>query len=85
MVSLPMGVYPENAPWGEYHLTLMTNTKEFNMNKTIATLVVVFFFFSFYSFMFSSSKGAAENIKEEAAITSVDAACKQQKELCEEL
>lgn len=55
------------------------------MNKTIATLVVVFFFFSFYSFVFSSSKGAAENIKDSVNITTVDRACKQNKDLCEEL
>lgn len=55
------------------------------MNKTIATLVVVFFFFSFYSFMFSSGKGAAENIKSDISITTVDKVCKHQKELCEEL
>ena len=55
------------------------------MNKTIATLVVIFFFFSFYSFIFSGGKGAAENIKSDVNITSVDKVCKQNKELCEEL
>ena len=55
------------------------------MNKTIITIAAIFFCLSFYSFLFSGGKGAAENIKSDVNITSVDKVCKQNKELCEEL
>lgn len=55
------------------------------MSKTVIAIIVVFFSLSFYSFVFSGGKGAAENIKSDVNITSVDKVCKQNKELCEEL
>ena len=55
------------------------------MKNFIIAIVAAFFCFSFYSFMFSGSKSAAENVKEKAQITSVDKACKQSKELCDQL
>lgn len=55
------------------------------MKNFIIASVAVFFCFSFYSFMFSSGKSAAENVVEKAPITSIDKACKQSKDLCEEL
>ena len=38
MVSLPMGVYPENAPWGELHLINLFYIKESKMNKIVTIL-----------------------------------------------
>lgn len=55
------------------------------MNKIIITVVAAFFTFSFYSFMFSGAKNAAENVKGKVSITSVDKACKSNKDLCKEL
>lgn len=55
------------------------------MNKTIIAIIAVFFTFSFYSFLFSGSKDAAKKVEDKVQVTSVDAVCKQQKELCEEL
>ena len=55
------------------------------MNKLIIAIVATFFCFSFYSFMFSGAKDAAENVSNKVSITSVDKACKQDKELCKEL
>ena len=55
------------------------------MSKTIIAIVAILFSLSFYSFLFSGSKGAAENIKSDISITTVDKVCKQNKELCEEL
>lgn len=55
------------------------------MDKTVIAIVTILFSLSFYSFMFSGSKGAAENIKDNVNITTVDKACKANKELCEEL
>lgn len=55
------------------------------MKNFIIAVIAVFFAFSFYSFMFSGAKDAAENVKEKAAVTSVDKACRQSKELCNEL
>ena len=53
------------------------------MSKTVIALVVVFFTFSFYSFMFSSGKDAAKNVKDDVQVTSVDRYCKQQKGECD--
>lgn len=53
------------------------------MKNFIIATVAIFFCFSFYSFMFSGAKGAAENVKEKAAVTSVDRYCKQQKGECD--
>lgn len=55
------------------------------MKNFIIAITAVFFAFSFYSFMFSSGKSASENVKEKAQITSVDKACKQSKDLCDQL
>lgn len=55
------------------------------MKKFIIAFVAAFFFFSFYSFMFSGAKGAAESVKEKVNVTSVDKVCKQNKELCKDL
>lgn len=55
------------------------------MKKFIIALVAAFFTFSFYSFMFSGAKSAAENVKDKVNMTSVDKACKQQKDLCKDL
>lgn len=53
------------------------------MKNFIIAIIAAFFCFSFYSFMFSGAKDAAENIKGKAAVTSVDKYCKQQKEGCD--
>lgn len=53
------------------------------MNKIIIAVVAAFFTFSFYSFMFSGAKSAAENVKEKTSITSVDRYCKQVKGECD--
>lgn len=55
------------------------------MKNFIIAITAAFFAFSFYSFMFSSGKSAAENVKEKVPMTSVDKACRQSKELCNEL
>ena len=55
------------------------------MSKTIIAIVAILFSISFYSFLFSGGKGAAENIKNDISITTVDKVCRHQKELCEEL
>ena len=53
------------------------------MKNFIIASVAVFFCFSFYSFMFSGAKSAAENVKGKASITSVDRYCKQVKVECD--
>lgn len=53
------------------------------MKNFIIAIVAAFFCFSFYSFMFSGAKDAAENVKEKTSITSVDRYCKQVKEECD--
>lgn len=53
------------------------------MKNFIIAITAVFFSISFYSFMFSGAKNAAENVKERAAVTSVDKYCKQQKGECD--
>nr|DAD57605.1 MAG TPA: coiled-coil domain-containing protein [Bacteriophage sp.] len=55
------------------------------MKNFIIASVAVFFCFSFYSFMFSGAKNAAENVKGSMSVTSVDKACKSNKGLCKEL
>lgn len=55
------------------------------MKNFIIAIVAVFFSVSFYSFMFSGAKDAAKNVKGSMSVTSVDKACKQNKDLCEEL
>jgi hypothetical protein len=55
------------------------------MKNFIIALVVAFFAFSFYSFAFSGAKKAAEDVKDQVNITSVDKACKQSKDLCKDL
>lgn len=55
------------------------------MNKIIIAIVAVFFSISFYSFMFSGAKDAAKNVKGSMSVTSVDKACKSNKDLCKEL
>ena len=53
------------------------------MKKFIVAAIIAFFAFSFYSFMFSGSKKAAEQVVEKVNITSVDKYCKQQKGECD--
>lgn len=53
------------------------------MKNFIIAITAVFLCFSFYSFMFSSGKSAAENVVEKAPITSVDKYCKQQRGECD--
>lgn len=53
------------------------------MKNFIIAITAVFFCFSFYSFMFSGAKGAAENVVKKTSITSVDRYCKQQKGECD--
>ena len=55
------------------------------MKKIIIAAVVAFFAFSFYSFMFSGAKDAAKKVEDKVNATSVDKACKQNKELCKDL
>lgn len=55
------------------------------MKNFIIAIVAVFFSISFYSFMFSGAKDAADNTVQKASVTSIDKACKQNKDLCEEL
>ena len=55
------------------------------MKKIIIALVAAFFAFSFYSFMFSGAKDSVESLKEKVIMTSVDKACKQNKDLCKDL
>lgn len=55
------------------------------MKNFIIASVAIFFAFSFYSFCFSGAKDAADNVVQKASVTSVDKACKQNKDLCEEL
>lgn len=55
------------------------------MKKFIIALVAAFFAFSFYSFMFSGAKDAAEKVADKVNATSIDKACKQNKELCKDL
>lgn len=53
------------------------------MKNFIIAIVAAFFCFSFYSFMFSSGKSAAENVVKKSSVTSVDRYCKQQKGECD--
>ena len=55
------------------------------MKNFIVATVAIFFAFSFYSFCFSGAKNAADNAVQKASVTSVDKACKTNKELCKEL
>ena len=90
MISMDMGVYPEFAPWVELHsfifyFLIISLRKDLTMKNFIIAIIAAFFCFSFYSFMFSKGKDAAENVSNKVSITSVDKACKQSKELCKEL
>jgi hypothetical protein len=53
------------------------------MKKFIIAAVVAFFAFSFYSFMFSGAKGAAEKVTDKVNMTSVDKYCKSKKGECD--
>lgn len=55
------------------------------MKNFIIASVAIFFAFSFYSFCFSGAKDAADNVKGSVSVTSVDKACKSNKDLCKEL
>lgn len=55
------------------------------MKNFIIAIIAAFFCFSFYSFMFSGAKDAASNVVEKVPMTSVDKACKQSKDICNEL
>ena len=88
MISMDMGVYPEFAPWVELHsfifyFLIISLRKDLTMKNFIIAAIAVFFCFSFYSFMFSSGKNAAENVVKKTSITSVDRYCKQQKGECD--
>jgi hypothetical protein len=53
------------------------------MKKFIVAAVIAFFAFSFYSFLFSGSKKAAEQVTDKVQMTSVDKYCKDKKGECD--
>lgn len=55
------------------------------MNKIIAICVVVIIAFLYHIVAISGARDAAGNVVEKVPMTSVDKACRQSKELCNEL